>query len=311
MIKQSHNAFTIVELLIVIVIIGILATVTIVAFNGVSQRAKVSGLSADLANASKQLKLFKVEGEFYPTALNCNSPGATEICIKVGSGTYLDYRPSPAVNPTSFRLIANNGSTSYEITDSSSSATSYAGSSASITNLISNGDFSSGSTSWNINCAAPGTCSTAGGYLTMNAVATQYVAAATNAPGTYTDNDKIYYSARIKKVSGSGMVTRAHRDTGGFATNIMTNTAFNNAPTGTYVRQSGLRTFLSSQGTFTSFIINEYTAGPVFQAEIDDVLAINLTRAFGAGNEPTAAQMDSILSRYPNGWFSGTIQITY
>lgn len=35
---------------------------------------------------------------------------------------------------------------------------------------------------------------------------------------------------------------------------------------------------------------------------------IDLTAAFGAGNEPTAAEMDAMLSAFPNGWFDGTVQ---
>ena len=37
---QKRTGFTIVELLIVIVVIGILAAITIVAFNGIQTRAK-------------------------------------------------------------------------------------------------------------------------------------------------------------------------------------------------------------------------------------------------------------------------------
>lgn len=40
MLKSKNAGFTIVELLIVIVVIGILAAITIVAFNGVQNRAK-------------------------------------------------------------------------------------------------------------------------------------------------------------------------------------------------------------------------------------------------------------------------------
>ncbi|RYF29318.1 MAG: prepilin-type N-terminal cleavage/methylation domain-containing protein [Chloroflexi bacterium] len=39
---SSKSGFTIVELLIVIVVIGILAAITIVAFNGVQKRAQQS-----------------------------------------------------------------------------------------------------------------------------------------------------------------------------------------------------------------------------------------------------------------------------
>ena len=40
--------------------------------------------------------------------------------------------------------------------------------------------------------------------------------------------------------------------------------------------------------------------------QIKDVSVVNLTDTFGAGNEPTKAQMDTIMSGYPNGWFNIT-----
>ncbi|MDB5165339.1 MAG: Fimbrial protein, partial [Candidatus Saccharibacteria bacterium] len=46
MLKQ--RGFTIVELLIVIVVIGILAAITIVAYNGIQNRARVSSVNSAL-----------------------------------------------------------------------------------------------------------------------------------------------------------------------------------------------------------------------------------------------------------------------
>jgi len=56
-IKQTQrvSGFTIVELLIVIVVIGILAAVTIIAFNGVQTKANTATLKSDIKNATTQL----------------------------------------------------------------------------------------------------------------------------------------------------------------------------------------------------------------------------------------------------------------
>jgi len=54
------SGFTIVELLVVIVVIGILATITIVSFNGINQKAIVASLQSDLSNAATTLKLYQV-----------------------------------------------------------------------------------------------------------------------------------------------------------------------------------------------------------------------------------------------------------
>jgi len=65
--KQSEG-FTIVELLIVIIVIGILAAITIVAYNGVQQRAKASVLSSTLSSAAKSAQAAYLTTGDYPAA---------------------------------------------------------------------------------------------------------------------------------------------------------------------------------------------------------------------------------------------------
>ena len=64
---QKQKGFTIVELLIVIVVIAILAAITIVAFNGVQQRAQASTIQNDLRNIATKLKLFQADNGRYPS----------------------------------------------------------------------------------------------------------------------------------------------------------------------------------------------------------------------------------------------------
>lgn len=69
---QQFKGFTIVELLIVIVVIGVLAAITIVAFNGVQQRARDSQRTSDLASLAKMIRLYETKnGDFVET--NCGN----------------------------------------------------------------------------------------------------------------------------------------------------------------------------------------------------------------------------------------------
>ena len=64
--SKYQSGFTIVELLIVIVIIGILAAITIVAFNGIQQRARDSQRSSDVGVITKALELYYIDNGAFP-----------------------------------------------------------------------------------------------------------------------------------------------------------------------------------------------------------------------------------------------------
>lgn len=90
--RQSQSGFTIVELLIVIVVIGILAAITIVAFNGVQQRAHDASRQSDLAQARKQIAVYKAQHDSLPNSLDdCPTPAAGNMCLKVSSDDEVSY----------------------------------------------------------------------------------------------------------------------------------------------------------------------------------------------------------------------------
>lgn len=65
--KASHTGFTIVELLIVIVVIGILAAITIVAYNGIQTRAKNASIEQSVSTYKKALIAYATQHGSYPT----------------------------------------------------------------------------------------------------------------------------------------------------------------------------------------------------------------------------------------------------
>lgn len=65
--KRLTSGFTIVEILIIIVVIGILASITVLSYNGIQQQAREAGIKADLETASSRLDRYRSEkGEFPP-----------------------------------------------------------------------------------------------------------------------------------------------------------------------------------------------------------------------------------------------------
>ncbi len=64
--RKQYPGFTIVELLIVIVIIGILAVITVVAYNGIQDRAYNTAVQNDLNAFAKKISLEGVEPGAYP-----------------------------------------------------------------------------------------------------------------------------------------------------------------------------------------------------------------------------------------------------
>lgn len=87
--RLKQAGFTIVELLIVIVVIGILAAITIVAYNGIQARALDSTRSNDLAAIQKALELYKTEKGTYPAATANPGSSGWELSTDV-AGTFIE-----------------------------------------------------------------------------------------------------------------------------------------------------------------------------------------------------------------------------
>lgn len=83
---EARSAFTIVELLIVIVIIAVLAAITIVAYNGVQARAVKTALQSDLRNAATKVALDKAEKGTYPA-----DQSAALALFTPTAGTHYEY----------------------------------------------------------------------------------------------------------------------------------------------------------------------------------------------------------------------------
>lgn len=122
--KEYRKGFTIVELLVVIVVIGILAAITVVSYSGITNRAKTASLQSDLTNSSKLLKIFYIDNGVYPATISTdcstNPTTTTNLCLKPSHGTDFSATPYFRSDENSFGLTATNGNLVYCITENSS-----------------------------------------------------------------------------------------------------------------------------------------------------------------------------------------------
>ncbi|MNX84103.1 hypothetical protein D3C86_1158860 [compost metagenome] len=130
-----------------IVIIGILATITIVAYNGIQERARVSSVSSALSQVSKKLSLYAVDNASYPSTLSA-------VDITDTDSVKYQYNYNNSVNPATYCVTATNGSTSYKLNSASSTPTTGGcaghgqGGVAAITNIVPNPRGQSGASGW-------------------------------------------------------------------------------------------------------------------------------------------------------------------
>lgn len=105
---SNRRGFTIVELLIVIVVIGILVAITIVAYNGVQARARDTKRLSDIAAIQQALELYHVDhGVYPPTDLTTGGNGYSLSWATDGTwmktlvdGGYLKQVPVDPINDT-------------------------------------------------------------------------------------------------------------------------------------------------------------------------------------------------------------------
>ncbi len=128
--SRFHGGFTIVELLIVIVVIGILAAITIVAYNGVQSRARESSLRSDLTNIAKQLEMYRADGDYPANDTQLQSINAKFSYSPVGTNAIACINPSGSsagfalfVRDTTsgrqFRYLSGQGTSEVSVTWSS------------------------------------------------------------------------------------------------------------------------------------------------------------------------------------------------
>jgi general secretion pathway protein G len=115
---RKTSAFTLIEIMVVVVILGILAAAIIPQFIGTTEDAKVSTAKANLVELENALERFNLNMDRYPTseeglkALTEAPPGDEEKW----RGPYIKLlRPDPWGNPYQYRVPGTHHTTAFDL----------------------------------------------------------------------------------------------------------------------------------------------------------------------------------------------------
>ncbi|MEW6536156.1 MAG: type II secretion system major pseudopilin GspG [Candidatus Auribacterota bacterium] len=114
--KMSQRGFTLVELMLVVIILGVLATMAVVKFTGRAQEAKVQTAKGEIAGAyATALQLYEIDTGKYPgeeglTALKSSS-------AKGWKGPYIKTKSfnDPWGNPYQYKCPGTHNQDDYDL----------------------------------------------------------------------------------------------------------------------------------------------------------------------------------------------------
>lgn len=108
--SRTGAGFTIVELLVVIVVIAVLASIVIVTYSGVSQRANETKLQSDLASINRQIEAYRASHGSYPADLAAAG-------IALGQGSSLQYSVDNSTSTPTFCVTDTTGGLDWHVSN--------------------------------------------------------------------------------------------------------------------------------------------------------------------------------------------------
>ena len=110
--SKPRQGFTIVELLIVVVVIAILASITIVSYNGISKKATNASIQSTLSQAAKKIDMYRSNdnANLFPASLN-----AAGLSLASTDGTLYVY--SISSDKSLYCLASSRAGRTYYVSD--------------------------------------------------------------------------------------------------------------------------------------------------------------------------------------------------
>ena len=108
---RINRAFTLVEILIVVVILGILAAVVIPQFVNASDEAQVGNIETQLRTLRTQVQLFRAQSDTseFPALVEGDADGAVAWADMIGSQLLQAAPVNPRTNSAEITFTANTG----------------------------------------------------------------------------------------------------------------------------------------------------------------------------------------------------------
>jgi hypothetical protein len=246
-------------------------------------------MQSDLSSASTALRLDQATTDSFPASLALANNGRG-----IAPSQSMDdiiYVPDNTSNPKNFCLQYRKGTNTYAV-----DATTQPAKGVCLQNLIINGNFSVDGNGDGLadNYSANGvtSMSLAGNIQTYLSIS-QY-SALSNIPQPYITTAHIFYTSVYVDSVGVGLYI--YQGTGGsWGGN-------SHSAVAGFERLVVRTNIISSVGAY--IYIQDNRSSGFTPIRVKKWITIDLTDTFGAGNEPSQATMDSILSAYPDSWFN-------
>lgn len=118
--KKRSSAFTLTEMLVSVVIIGVLSMTIFLSSATIIHNATVASIVNHLDNVSKQIRMFNLNKNMYPNTVSCSEANSTtNECISMDNGIAFEYKVDNTT-PRVFCIEASKGDITYNVNQSNS-----------------------------------------------------------------------------------------------------------------------------------------------------------------------------------------------